>query len=261
MFSGPRPEQIERLKKKIAEHKLAQEKLRTYQQQLRRLIGELVLAEERERRRIAVFLCNGFCQDMASLRMGLETLRQSARSAELAGTLEEMLESTKKMIQDVRSLAFDLSPPILYELGLEPTIKWLVEKAQAQQDITATFQDDAQDKPLDEAVRLGLFRVIRELLANVAKHARAQHIKVSARKDGSDIRIQVEDDGTGFDLAEVQARRDSKVGFGLLLLSELLDHFGGSIRIDSKPGRGTRVTLVAPLKTEQKHSSGESILF
>ena len=248
MFFRRRPKRIERLEKEISERKHAEEKLQTYQQQLRGLIGKLVLAEEQERRRIAVFLCNGFGQELVSLKMSLDALRQSAHSAELASTLERILKSIEKMIQDVRSLAVDLSPHILYELGLEPALEWLTEKTQAEQDIAATFEDDAQDKPLDEGVRLGLFRAVRELLANVAKHAQAQHVKVSTRKDGSNIWIEVEDDGVGFDVAEVQARRGPKVGFGLLLFCELLSHFGGSLQIDSKLGRGTRITVVAPLK-------------
>ena len=252
MFFCRRPKRIERLKQEIAKRKHAEEELQTYQQQVRRLIGRQVLAEEQERRRIAVFLTNGFGQELASLKMSLDALRQSARSAELASSLEKILKSIEKMIQDVRSLAFDLSPAILYELGLEPAVEWLSEKTQADHGIATTFEDTGQDKPLDENVRLCLFWVVRELLANVTKHARAQHLKVSTCKDGSNIRIEVEDDGVGFDVAKVQARRDPKIGFGLLLLSELLEHFGGSIQTDSELGRGTRVILLAPLRSGQR---------
>ena len=248
MFFWPRPKRIKQLEKEIAERKQAVEKLQIYQQQIRQLVNELVLADERERRRIAVFLCDDLAQNFASLKMSLDALDQSALSAEQASTLEEALRRVEKMIQDVRSLALDLSPAILYEIGLEPALEWLTEKIQADHGIAASFEDDSQDKPLAESIRLGLFRVVRELLANAAKHSRAQHVKVSTRKDGSNIQIQVEDDGVGFDLAAAQARRDAKFGFGLLLVKELLRHLGGSLQIDSKPGRGTRVALVAPLR-------------
>ena len=254
MFFCRRPKRIERLKKEITEQKQAIEELQTYQQQVRRLIGRLVLAEEQERRRIAVFLTNGFGQELASLKMSLDALRQSARSAELASSFEEILKSILKMIQDIRSLAFDLSPAILYELGLEPAVEWLVEKTQAEQDIAAIFEDDGQDKSLEDEVRVSLFRAVRELLANVTKHAGAQNLRVYIRKDGPNIRVEVEDDGVGFDVAEVQARRDPKVGFGLLLLRELLAAFGGILQVNSQPGRGTRVTLRAPLRSEQGRS-------
>ena len=228
--------------------KHAKQKLRAFQLQLRQLIGKLVLNEEQERRRIAVFLCDDLAQNLASLKMSLDGLDQSALSPEQASTLEEGLKSIGKMIETVRMFAFDLSPSILYEIGLEPAVQWLTEKTQAEHGIGTSFEADGQAKPLNEDVRLGLFRVVRELLANAARHSRAQSIKVSIHKDGSNIRIEVEDDGVGFDVTEVRARREGKIGFGLLLVKELLRHLGGSLQIDSKPSRGTRVAVLGPLK-------------
>ena len=138
-----------------------------------------------------MFLSDDLCQNLASLKMSLDALRQSARSAELASTLEKARKFIGKMIESVRSLGLELSPAILYEIGLEPAVKWLTKKTQAEHGIAVTFDDDGQDKPLDESVHLGLFRVIRELLANAAKHAQAKHVKVSTYKDGSNIQIQM----------------------------------------------------------------------
>lgn len=230
----------------MAQH--SKQKFRALKLQLRRLIGKQALAEEHERRRIALFLSDDLAQILASLHMSLGALEQSALPAEQARALAEALKSIEEMIETVRTFAFDLSPPILYEIGLEPAVQWLAEKTQAEHGIGTSFEADGQDKPLNEDVRLGLFRVVRELLANAARHSRAQSIKVSIHKDGSNIRIEVEDDGVGFDVTEVRARREGKIGFGLLLVKELLRHLGGSLQIDSKPSRGTRVAVLGPLK-------------
>ena len=112
------------------------------------------------------------------------------------------------------------------------------------------FEDDGQDKPLEEDLRISMFRAVRELLVNVAKHARAKNIEVTTRKDGPNIRVQVKDDGVGFDHLEVHSRRDLSGGFGLFDIRERLRYLGGNFQLESEPGQGTRATLSAPLKPQ-----------
>ena len=85
----------------------------------------------------------------------------------------------------------------------------------------------------------------------MAKHAQAQNVKVCTRREGSNILVEVEDDGIGFDAGAVRGRKDLKAGFGLFNVRERLDYFGGSFELDSEPGRGTRVTLLAPLQDKR----------
>ena len=232
----------------ITHHKQAEERLLTYQARLRSLASQLSLTEERERRRIAMALHDRVGQTLAISKMKLGALRQLASSTELAEPLDEIHEFIEEIIRDTRSLTFELSSPILYQLGLEAALEWLAEQTQNRHGILSYFEDDGQPKPLDDDVRVLLFQAVRELLVNVAKHAQARSVKVAMRRDGSDVRIIVEDDGVGFDAFSIGPHWSEIKGLGLFSIRERLDHIGGQLRIVSTPGHGTQVTLVAPLK-------------
>ncbi len=238
----------QQLEADIAERKKAEERLRVYRQRLRDLASELVLAEERLRRRIARDLHDDVGQDLLSVKMRLAELRKGRASAKQSAALEGIIKSVDRTIQNTRSLLFDLSPPVLYELGFEPAVEWLTEKLETDHGLAAVFEDDGQAKPLTDDLRIGLFRAVRELLLNIVKHAQAKNVKVSARRDGPNIRVEVEDDGVGFDVEQTQIPGDLSNGFGLFDIRERLQHFGGSFQLESKPGQGTQVTLLAPLK-------------
>ncbi len=232
----------------ITERKQAEENLLWYQERLRFLASELAQAEEKARHRIATDLHDGVAQDLLSLKMELEKIRKSTPSTGLHNTLAQMIETVEKMIQTTRSLMLELSPPVLYELGLEPAIEWLTEKVQIDHGIPVSFEDDGQNKPLAEGVRVGLFRAVRELLINVVKHAQASNIEITTRRDGQNIHAQVKDDGIGFDPVAIQSPSDLKSGVGLFYIRERLMHLGGVFDLESKPGQGTIATLIAPIK-------------
>ena len=236
----------------ITEPKKAEEKLLAYQGQLKSLASELSLAEERERRRIAVELHDRISQSLVISKVKLEALRESASSAELGKTLDEVCNSLGQTIADTRSLTFDLSSPILYELGLEAAVaEWLTEQIGEKYGIATEFEDDGLPKPLDDDIRILLFRDVRELLTNVVRHADAHKVKVSICKVGSRIRVSVEDDGVGFEPAEVVSMAAETNGFGLFSIRERLEELGGHLEIESERGRGSRITMMAPLESRK----------
>jgi signal transduction histidine kinase len=100
---------------------------------------------------------------------------------------------------------------------------------------------------LGDDLRAVLFEAVRELLYNVVKHAQARGATVSLRREGGEIRVMVEDDGVGFARDSAASRQARGGGFGLFNVRERLAHFGGRLQVESAPGRGTCVTLVAPL--------------
>jgi len=238
----------------ITQRKKAEEKLRIYQEQLRSLASELSLAEERLRRRIATHVHDQIGQNLAISKMKLDSLRESVPSPGLARSLDEIGQLIARTIDDSRSLTFELSPPVLYELGLEPAVEWLVKKARQQHGLTTKFKSDGRPKPLDSNVRVLIFQAVRELLVNVAKHAKARKVTVSTKRVGDEIHVRIEDDGVGF---ETNARsRDYKSGgFGLFSIRERLGHIGGRLDVESRPGLGTRITLVAPIN--HKNQAGQ----
>ena len=229
--------------------KQAEEKLLTYQKQLQSLASELSLAEERERRRIAVDLHDRIAQSLAFARIKIDTIKSSCGSDELGRMLTEVAELLGQTIQETRSLTIEICPPILYELGFEAALEWLSEQTQSQYGIKTSFANDPQQKPLDDDIRVVLFQAARELLVNVAKHAQADTARLSIERSDNQVRINVEDDGIGFDMAAAEAKLGSNGGgFGLFSIRERLKHLGGSLECSSQAGQGTRISIIAPLK-------------
>ena len=232
----------------ITERKQVEKKLIKYQNQLRSLASQLTLTEEQERRKFAESLHDYIGQSLFVSKIKLEMLHKSGLSSDSAKNLDETLKLIEKMIHDTRSLTFELSPPILYQLGFEPTLEWLIEQIEKQYGIRADFEDDKQLKPLDNDISILLFRAVRELLINVVKHAQAQNVKISTRRDGDKIQICVEDDGIGFTISKTGPFDIEGKRFGLFNIEERLDYIGGSFKMESTPSHGTRMTIVAPLK-------------
>ena len=243
----------EELRKEINERKNAEEKLLIYQKQLRSLASELSLSEERLRRRIATDIHDHIGQNLAISKIKLESLAQSISSPELGKSLNDIVELIARIIESTRSLTFELSPPVLYELGFEAAMEWLVRQMREQHGLSTEFRGDGQSKPLDDNVRVLLFQAVRELLVNVAKHAQARNVTVSTQMAGDEIRVDVEDDGVGFDVSQAGSHDYKTGGFGLFSIRERLGHIGGYLNVESKRGVGTRVTLVAPIGHKEEN--------
>ena len=231
----------------LTEHKSAEEQLLAYQEQLRSLASQLALVEERERRRIATDLHDRVGQALAMSKIRLGVLKESASSVEQTSAIEEVRKMIEQAIQDTRSLIFKISSPILYELGFEAALEWLAEELQKEHGIQAVFSDDGSHKPLDEDIRVLLFQAASELLVNVVKHAGAHCVHVSTRGDGEVIHVCIEDDGAGFDVSGLGSQSAKSYGFGLFSIRERLRHVNGRLEIQSWPGEGTRVSIIAPL--------------
>jgi signal transduction histidine kinase len=236
----------------ITEHRKAKQRLLDDQAKLKSLASQLTLAEEHERRRLATELHDRISQALVISKIKLDALRKSGRSRKLDKALEDVCNCIGQTIQDTRTLTFDLSSPVLYELGFETAVsEWLTDQVQKKHGITVEFEDDGEDKPLDDDVRILLFRDVRELLTNVVKHAGAHKVKVSIRKLDNHICVTVEDDGVGFDPAEVTSGAAKRGEFGLFSIRERLEDLGGHLQIDSAPGQGCKVTMTAPLKRKE----------
>jgi signal transduction histidine kinase len=222
-------------------------KMREQQEKLRSLSSELVLTEERERRRIATELHDRIGQTLTVARIKLGELREALPAGTAAENLTDIRQFIEQTIQDTRSLTFELSSPVLYELGLEAALAWLVNQTRKKHGLLAEFKDDGQPKPLDDDCRVTAFQAVRELLFNVVKHARAQSATISIRRDDDAVRIDIEDDGIGFDTSELDVIVSGSTGFGLFSVRERLQPLGGRMEIHSEPGRGSRVAIVLPL--------------
>lgn len=211
-----------------------------YQEQLKRMAFDHVLRGESERRRIATALHDGVTQYLALSKMKLDPFRQRLDGAERTA-LDVAMRLIDDAIEETRSLTFELSPPILYDLGIRAALSWLAEKLEESAGLRVEITDDGIEPSIDEVTASIVFRAVRELLMNVIKHAVCASATVTLRNPGDALEIVVEDTGSGFDPAEVM-----HVGFGLMSVREEIGRLGGTVTIESARGEGTRASVRAP---------------
>ena len=230
-------------------------KIRTYQDQLRGLASELLLAEEHERRRLAAEVHDSISQPLAMAKFELDALLESSRAAKSRNPLQRVSGLLMDAIQHSRSLTSTLSPPALYELGLEAALENMADKIQSRHGLVVEFRDDQRRKNPGENWNILLFRAAQELLVNVVKHAHARKATLTISRKKGYVHIVVADDGIGFNPRKTPPYGDGTAGgFGLLSIRERLHNQGGHFEIRSRPGRGTRAVLMAPLKTQRPRS-------
>ena len=250
--AGGKPQFAIALFEDITERRESEEKIRTYQEQLQSLASELSLTEERERRRLATVLHDQIAQLLVVAKGKFEKIQESTLYRSFAKPMEEIRRLIEESIRYTRSLVFELSPPILYELGFEPAMEWLAEHMEQQYGLAVAVEDDDLPKPLDNEGRVLLFRAVRELLFNVLKHSQASSARVCMRRAGDHLEVIVEDNGVGFAPDKPGGSFGKIEGFGLFSIRERLNYFGGRMEIDSTPGEVTRVILSLPLQPDQK---------
>ena len=236
----------------ITQLKQAEKELISYQEQLRSLASELSLVEERQRRCIATELNDYIGQTLFYCKNKLEALRESASFENFKPSTDEILDLMEQTIDYTKSLTFQLGTPILYEEGLEAALKWLGYQFQKQLGLVFRFEDDLRPKPLSDETRILLYQAVRELMINVARHAKARNVKISIQRDYKNMQIDVEDDGIGVDTTKIDPYAKATGSFGLFTIHERLKYLGGHFKFSSKPGLGTKGTIIVPLKPVKK---------
>ena len=250
----------------LSERQLAASREADYQARLRSLASELSLAEERERRRIAVEIHDHISQSLAMAKMKLDAASHRSKVPDVRQELAEVVRLVETVLGHTRSLTFELSPPVLYELGLEAALEWLGERA-AQRSKIDVKVDVPQRMAVPHETAVLLYQAVRELLVNVGKHAAARRARVEMRQAGANIRVCVEDDGTGFgDLRPAEGNGQAAghfasggtadTGFGLFSIRARLEHLGGKLEIGARPGGGGRVIMTVPLPAAREGPNG-----
>jgi signal transduction histidine kinase len=220
----------------ISVRKQTEQELDHYRKDLQTMSTELMLAEERERHQLAQDLHDGLGQAIFLARRKLDKA-----SIEEAGSILDEVASM------VNNLTTELSPPVLRQLGFRSAIRWLARDMQKRYGLTVRVVNDRiPSLSFDEGVALVLFRSVRELLINVARHARTDAATIRVRCIRPNVVIDIADRGKGFDVAR-QSRPVRAGRFGLFSIRERLQYLGGSFEIKSAPGKGTKATLTAPL--------------
>ena len=230
----------------ITERKQTEEALRATKARLRQLLVERSQTGEREQQQLTSYLHEETAQTLASLRIKIGTLAATLGAGPAQTTLAQVRDQLKLTISQMSSLVFDLTPPILGELGLAAAMEWVGEKLCRDYRLTFVGRDTGEPQPLTDEQKALLFRCARELMMNTVRHAKATRLTAGVNWLDDRVCVTVEDDGCGFDVSRLD-RQLHEVGFGLFNVRERLAAIGGQCAITSVPGGGTRVTLTIPL--------------
>ncbi len=222
--------------------------LRQNEDDLRRLAGRLIYAQEEERTRLARELHDDLAQRLAVFAIDLGRLEQKwvEPAVPVKEGLREMKENVVKLSQDVHNLSRQLHPSILDDLGLIKAVEAECMNFSRREGVDVVFNHDTISRVIPRDVSLSLYRIIQEGLRNISKHACAEHISVSLKGTGQDLQLSIQDDGIGFDWAEV----GNQPGLGFSSMRERARLIHGDLLIQSQPEKGTVITLRVPLTGE-----------
>ena len=219
--------------------KLIEQERESIEKKLAKISHELVTVEERERKAIAEDLHDSVTQLLALSLKDVTALRKN--NEQLIG-LERIEQNLGKAIADLRALTFQISPPVLYDFGLEAALEWLVEDVNSRHNMQLVYTNlIVKPLSLGQKENVALYRAIRELVINVIKHAETSDGQILLRATRSQFIAEVADEGVGFD---TESNRD---GFGLFSLEDRLLYMNGKIHIMSTPGEGTIIQVRVPL--------------
>lgn len=233
----------ERLETEIEERVRIEQKLIIHDHRLRSLASELTLVEERERHRIAQGIHDNIGQKLALANMRVGACMTRSSDEMVKQSLKSIGQLIEDLIHDSRTLIFELSLPILYELGIAPALDWLVDQT-IEKGIECTFSTRQENPNIALNLRVVVFQMARELLANVSRHSQAKKAAVELDFDDGDVILRVIDDGIGFTWPMSAELRSS--GYGLFSIIERLQNIGGGMKVTTAPGKGTVIELRLP---------------
>ncbi len=223
--------------------------------QVRELAKALSLAEQKQRQRLSAVLHENLQQTLFATKSRFGLLKASLSEGageELKEDIAELEKLTEKALDTTKQLAIEFNPPVLRNEGLDSALRWLADHFQKRYGLHVTVDVSKGFLVIREEERLLIVNLIRELLANIARHAKTTAASVSVNRVENHIVIAVEDKGVGFDPEQEKKIARGKAHMGLFSIEERLRFFGGTLHIHSRPGSGTRIVMSLPYDPKQK---------
>jgi signal transduction histidine kinase len=210
--------------------------------ELRELSARLVQAQEQERKSISRELHDAVGQSLSAVLLELRNL--GAMLPPDSKSLTEHVDSVRRLVEGsvgmVRNMALLLRPSMLDDLGLLPALEWQAREVSRRTGVLVNIAADELPENLSEDQKTCIYRVVQEALNNVSKHAGAETVRITASVSSDEILLSVQDDGRGFDTAKQR-------GLGLLGIQERVTNLGGTVHVESEPGRGTLLAVSLPV--------------
>lgn len=227
-----------------------EKELRESEKMLRSLSSELLKAQEKERRRLSNEIHDELGQRLALLKHRLRSIKREVgdHQPSLLKECEETSRFIDETIVSVRRLSRDLSPSILEDLGLSAALQWLLDSFSERHSIQMSFDVEGIDGLFSQETQTHLYRISQEALTNIGRHAEASRVCFAVQKNENHVSFVVEDNGKGFNVAQIRSRLPHEKGMGLAAMAERARMFGATFHISSILGEGTRISLKIPLE-------------
>lgn len=239
--------------KYASRHDMASELRCESRGRLQLIANQMLSVQENERKRIATDLHDGLGQSLTMIKLSLTGVAMQLAN----GAIDEATESLQKLkisvhnaLEEVRHVAMDLRPPMLDDLGLLPTLSWFFREFEAVcPGMKVEKNIDIHEGRIPDALKITIFRILQESSSNIVKYAHANLMRVTLKQVGNTLCFLIEDNGNGFDPAEVAARKGSDHGLGLLSMKERAMLSGGVYVMESVSGKGTQIRVTWPLES------------
>jgi signal transduction histidine kinase len=235
-----------RIKKK-SKNSLLLEQIRAGRSRAQVLSQQLMAAQEAERRRLARELHDEVGQALTAIKINLQSALALGSKNAIIARLDDSIAIVDQALQQVRNLSLDLRPSLLDDLGLVAALRWYLDRQSQRAGYKAEFTADPPGLRGATGLETACFRVVQEALTNIARHAQARNVCVLLRQSGTELEVQIRDDGVGFDVAEARQQAARGASLGLLGMQERVLLSGGRITIESTLGSGTQILVHFPL--------------
>jgi len=218
--------------------------------ELERLSSQALIALEAERKRISQELHDEMGQTLTAMRINIDSIENDLGEEISPAIQEKILESRSmvdSMLRQVRDLSLELRPPMLDDLGLLPTIRWLFKRFTKRMNMETELVIRGMDESLPSHVETVIYRVVQEALTNITKYAQATRVRVILEQDAFSIVASIEDNGLGFENHSYQHPEANRKGLGIIGMRERVQSIGGQFLIRTRPGGGTLVRVEIPI--------------
>lgn len=241
------------LRREIQKRRHVEKQVSNYEKQFHNLSHQFAIMEDLQRRSIASDLHDSAVQSLAGAQIKLGALRKFTSGSDLKELIDDIRGHIDQTIDDIRTLIFEIEPPMLEEEGLEAALKWLVDQTAKQYDVKIILSSKGQSNAPIGYLQTFAYRSVREFILNAVKHAQADIIKLSIRQTGQRLRFDIIDDGIGFNANGISSYA-KKGHFGLYYMIKRVKQYEGYLNIQSQPGKGTHISLILPLADENEIS-------
>jgi signal transduction histidine kinase len=218
-------------------------KVQAAQEGLHGYIGAITAAQEEERLRLARELHDDTIQAVIALKQRVQIAERSVKDPASSRTLNELENLAERTVEDLRRMTRALRPIYLEDLGLVTALEMLARETHENNSLDIRFEKTGEEQRLPHEVELALYRIAQEALSNVVRHANAQHASLQIGFGEQEIRLEVRDDGVGFQMPKSPTDFAPSGHFGLLGIRERADLIGGKLEVQSTAGQGTRLSI------------------